>query len=433
MLFVVRPDVEGVAHLRDRLAFLRDQVDLGGPDGPPVGVAAVTSYRDTRSAPDLQQLLDSEGLAGPGARRGGRRRAHRRHAARGRLRPRLAVPADPLGRRARRPPPRARGVASRRPDAGVSAMDQQLVRSLREEVAEVLARQRREDAANGLPAMTCRGRAAVRPCRGQPGPRRLRPRRGHRRPQAAHPRGGAAPRRGHPRRPVRRRPPAAAARRPEVENIDINGCDNVFIGYADGREERGAPVADNDDELVELVQVLGAYSGLTSRPFDTANPQLDIRLPDGSRLSAVMGVCQRPSLSIRRARISRASLDMLVDYGLDLARAGRLPLGGRAGAQEHHDRRRDQRRQDHAAAGAGQRDRPGRAAGHRRAGARARARRVRGPAPQRRRLRGAAAQLRGPRRDPHGRAGAPLAADEPLAGSSSARCSATRSSPCSTR
>lgn len=62
VLFVVRPDVEGVAHLRDRLAFLRDQVDLGGPDGPPVGVAAVTSYRDTRSAPDLQQLLDSEAI-----------------------------------------------------------------------------------------------------------------------------------------------------------------------------------------------------------------------------------------------------------------------------------------------------------------------------------------------------------------------------------
>ena len=26
---------------------------------------------------------------------------------------------------------------------------------------------------------------------------------------------------------------------PEVENIDINGCDQVFVGYADGREVRG--------------------------------------------------------------------------------------------------------------------------------------------------------------------------------------------------
>jgi MinD-like ATPase involved in chromosome partitioning or flagellar assembly len=62
VLFVVRPDVEGIAHLRDRLATLRDQADLGSAEGAPVGVAVVTSYRDTRSAPDLQQLLDSEGI-----------------------------------------------------------------------------------------------------------------------------------------------------------------------------------------------------------------------------------------------------------------------------------------------------------------------------------------------------------------------------------
>lgn len=74
---------------------------------------------------------------------------------------------------------------------------------------------------------------------------------------------------------------------PEVENIDINGCDRVFVGYADGREVVTDPVAESDEELVELIQVLGAYSGLSSRPFDTANPQLDLRLPDGSRLSAV--------------------------------------------------------------------------------------------------------------------------------------------------
>jgi cellulose biosynthesis protein BcsQ len=62
VLFVVRPDIEGVAHLRDRLASLRDTIDLGGLDGAPVAVATVTSDRDTRSLPDLQQLLASEGL-----------------------------------------------------------------------------------------------------------------------------------------------------------------------------------------------------------------------------------------------------------------------------------------------------------------------------------------------------------------------------------
>jgi pilus assembly protein CpaF len=102
---------------------------------------------------------------------------------------------------------------------------------------------------------------------------------------------------------------------PEIENIDVNGCDRVFIGYADGRETMAEPVAESDDELVELIQILAAYSGLSSRPFDTANPQLDLRLPDGSRLSAVMDVTARPSLSIRRARLGKVFLSDLMGNG----------------------------------------------------------------------------------------------------------------------
>ena len=104
---------------------------------------------------------------------------------------------------------------------------------------------------------------------------------------------------------------------PEVENIDINGCDQVFVGYADGREAQVEAVAESDEELVELIQVLGAYSGLSSRPFDSANPQLDLRLPDGSRLSAVMDVTRRPALTIRRARLGKVFLtDLVGNYTL---------------------------------------------------------------------------------------------------------------------
>ncbi|HEY3733705.1 MAG TPA: ATPase, T2SS/T4P/T4SS family [Streptosporangiaceae bacterium] len=101
----------------------------------------------------------------------------------------------------------------------------------------------------------------------------------------------------------------------QIENIDINGCDRVFLGYADGREVLGEPVAESDEELIELIQVLAAYSGLSSRPFDTANPQLDLRLPDGSRLSAVMDVTLRPAISIRRARMGKVFLADLVSNG----------------------------------------------------------------------------------------------------------------------
>src|ERR1700728_4971638 len=81
----------------------------------------------------------------------------------------------------------------------------------------------------------------------------------------------------------------------QIENVDINGCDRVFLSFADGREVMGEPVAESDEELIELIQVLAAYSGLSSRPFDTANPQLDLRPPHGSRRFAVMEIPLRPS------------------------------------------------------------------------------------------------------------------------------------------
>ncbi|MDQ1659969.1 MAG: hypothetical protein QOD41_5052, partial [Cryptosporangiaceae bacterium] len=120
----------------------------------------------------------------------------------------------------------------------------------------------------------------------------------------------------------------------DIENIDVNGCDRVFVSYADGREELVEPVAESDEELIELIQILGAYSGLSSRPFDSANPQLDLRLPDGSRLSAVMDVTRRPALSIRRARLGKVFLADLVGNGTLLPEAAAF-LAAAAGARKN--------------------------------------------------------------------------------------------------
>jgi Flp pilus assembly CpaF family ATPase len=101
-----------------------------------------------------------------------------------------------------------------------------------------------------------------------------------------------------------------------VENIDINGCDEVFITYADGRGKvPGAPIASSDEELVGIVQNLASYAGLNARPFTRANPELDLRLPDGSRLSAVMAASERPIVSIRRNRYPQMFLADLVGLG----------------------------------------------------------------------------------------------------------------------
>jgi pilus assembly protein CpaF len=195
------------------------------------------------------------------------------------------------------------------------AVDQALVRRLREEVADILARQRRDDSAGGLPPMSGEderqfARAVINRvldgyARTEIGAGRTPPSPIDEEDVSA---GIHAALFG-----VGRLQPLLDDR--DVENIDINGFDNVFVQYSDGREARMPAVAESDDELVELVQILGAYSGLSSRPFDSANPQLDIRLPDGSRMSAVMDVCARPSISIRRARLSRVHLDDLVRLG----------------------------------------------------------------------------------------------------------------------
>jgi Flp pilus assembly CpaF family ATPase len=110
---------------------------------------------------------------------------------------------------------------------------------------------------------------------------------------------------------------------PEIENINANGCDQVFVRYADGTCAAVDPIADSDAELVELIRLAAARMGLAERRFDLGAPRLSLQLPDGSRLFAVMAVAARPSLSVRRHRYLRLTLD-------DLARLGTLDaaLGG---------------------------------------------------------------------------------------------------------
>jgi Flp pilus assembly CpaF family ATPase len=98
---------------------------------------------------------------------------------------------------------------------------------------------------------------------------------------------------------------------PALNNIEINGCDRVWLYRTDGRIEAGPPVADSDTELIEWVRTAATYAGLSSRPFDPVHPWLEVRLPDGSRLCALMSVVERPVVSIRLYRQQRVTLEDL--------------------------------------------------------------------------------------------------------------------------
>jgi pilus assembly protein CpaF len=102
---------------------------------------------------------------------------------------------------------------------------------------------------------------------------------------------------------------------PATVHVDINGCDRVWLYREDGRVDRGPAVAESDAELIEWVRTAATYSGLSSRPFDLANPWLELRLPDGSRLCALMSVVDRPAISIRLFRSQKVLLSDLAARG----------------------------------------------------------------------------------------------------------------------
>lgn len=103
---------------------------------------------------------------------------------------------------------------------------------------------------------------------------------------------------------------------PSVENIDVNGAKCAYITFADGRKELAGPVAESDEDLIATIRAAGARFGLAERRFDSGQPELDLRLPDGSRLSAVMSVTEHPVIDIRRHRLNDHSLQDLAALGM---------------------------------------------------------------------------------------------------------------------
>ncbi len=100
----------------------------------------------------------------------------------------------------------------------------------------------------------------------------------------------------------------------DVENIDINGCDEVWVTYAGRGKVLSRPVAASDADLIDIIRTLGSYAGLNARPFTPSSPELDLRLPDGSRLSAIMSASERPLISIRRNRFPQVFLSAVPEH-----------------------------------------------------------------------------------------------------------------------
>ena len=100
---------------------------------------------------------------------------------------------------------------------------------------------------------------------------------------------------------------------PDVSDVLVNGADAVFV-ERNGRLEKTDVRFAGDDHLLRFIQRLVSHAG---RRIDEVSPMVDAKLPDGSRLHAVIPplALRGPTLSIRRFKTQIVKLEDMVRLG----------------------------------------------------------------------------------------------------------------------
>ncbi|MGI9273984.1 MAG: CpaF family protein [Endozoicomonas sp.] len=98
---------------------------------------------------------------------------------------------------------------------------------------------------------------------------------------------------------------------PEVSDILVNRADTIFV-ERNGRLSRHPARFRDDEHLMAIIDRIVARVG---RRIDESSPLVDARLPDGSRVNAIIPplALDGPSLSIRRTTVDRMNLDRLAE------------------------------------------------------------------------------------------------------------------------
>ena len=108
----------------------------------------------------------------------------------------------------------------------------------------------------------------------------------------------------------------------DVSEIMVNGPDSVYV------ERRGRLEKDNVTfvDEVHLRRIIDKIVGEIGRRIDEANPLCDARLPDGSRVNAVIHplAIGGPFLTIRKFTKEKLQIDDLIRYGTLNAHAARF-------------------------------------------------------------------------------------------------------------
>ncbi len=114
-------------------------------------------------------------------------------------------------------------------------------------------------------------------------------------------------------------------RDPTVTDILVNDPYNVYAERR-GRMELTDIIFADEGHLMRIIQRIVAKLG---RRIDAVSPMVDARLPDGSRVNAIVPplALDGPALSIRRFGVEPLRIDELQEHGIARAGHGHVPLG----------------------------------------------------------------------------------------------------------
>jgi len=109
---------------------------------------------------------------------------------------------------------------------------------------------------------------------------------------------------------------------PTISDILVNRWDQVYIERA-GRLERINVRFHDNNHLLKIINKIVSNVG---RRIDESNPMVDARLPDGSRVNAIIPplALDGPMLSIRRFAVQRPTLEELIEKGSLTAEIGEV-------------------------------------------------------------------------------------------------------------
>ena len=98
-----------------------------------------------------------------------------------------------------------------------------------------------------------------------------------------------------------------------ITEVMVNGAKNIYIERG-GRIYRQSATFESDDHLMRIIDRIVAPLG---RRFDESSPYVDARLPDGSRVNAVIPPISLvgPVLTIRKFSKNPITVEQLIEYG----------------------------------------------------------------------------------------------------------------------